>query len=781
MKHLRLGPLVGFSYLVLFLSMSPRTVASAEAQGINNSLTRPSTTGCPWLNQSLSISQRVHMLLPRLTLSDKLSLVHGVWPGEGYSGYVRGIPSLCIPALKLQDGPAGVADGAHAVTALPAPVAGAATWDPRLMYEYGTVIGEEAKAKGINVLFGPMVNIVRDPRWGRAWETFGEDPYLNGKIGASVVEGIQSQDVIATVKHVAAYDQDQNSRGDSIVGVRALHEIYLPAFHRAIASGNAGAVMTTGGYVNNLPANESSYLLMDTLEKRWKFKGIVMSDYDGARSAAGSANAGLDLSMPKAGNFGAPLYQAVQSEQVPIARLNDMVSSLLRQEFRFGLFDHPNTGSMQAVATSSSHVALATSVAEQGTVLLKNSENQLPLSPQKVRSIAVIGASGSAYPKAVGCGSGQVDPPYIVSPLQGIKERVGPGVIVTYAQGSNPPDAPNPVASSMLIADAVAAAKKSNVAIVFADDLECEGGGKAYGPAAPPAGSVNDRPSIALSGDQNELITAVATANPHTIVVLNTGAPVAAPWLSSISALLEAWYPGQVDGSAIASVLFGDVDPSGHTTQTWPLNEQQMPTANPVLWPGVGPTQKFSNGILVGYRYYDARHITPLFPFGYGLSYTTFSYSHLEVKVRGANQSVSAPVVTPCNCNTQNDRLVEVTATVTNTGKRAGADVAQLYLGDPAEAAEPPRQLKGFEKVFLQPGQSTTVHFTLTGDDLSYWNNQVDGWVIPKGVFEVFVGDSSSLANLPLRSTFTVTRLIEAKSDSKNVENSSPLSPTDGQ
>ncbi len=745
MEQFRFWWFVLFPCLLLLLVAPPATVKNAGAQVPHRSRTQSPSTACPWLKLSLSVSQRVQMLLPALTLSSKISLVHGVWPSGGYGGYVPGIPSECIPALKFQDGPAGVADGATGVTALPAPIAGAATWDTKLMYQYGKVIGVEARDKGINVLLGPMVNIVRDPRWGRSWETYGEDPYLNGRIGTAVVDGIQSQKVIATVKHVAAYDQDQKGRGDSIVGVRALHEIYFPAFHRSITAGGAGAVMTTGGFVNKAPANGNAYLIKDILKQRWEFKGFVMSDYDGARSAAGSANAGLDLSMPKPGNFGAPLLQAVRSGQVPMSRLNGMVSRQLGQEFRFGLFNHPDTGSLHAVATSPSHTAIATSVAEQGTVLLRNIENQLPLAPRRAGSIAVIGAAGSAYPKAVGCGSGQVNPPYVVTPLQGIKTRVGPDVIVTYAQGSNPSEDPHPLASSPLIAQAVAAAKKASVAIVFADDLECEGGGKAYGPAAPPANSFDDRPNIALSGDQNQLISAVAAANPHTVVVLNTGAPVAAPWLKKISALLEAWYPGQEDGTAIAAVLFGDVNPSGHTVQTWPDGERQMPTANPALWPGVGPTQQFSNGILVGYRYYDAHRLAPLFPFGYGLSYTTFSYSHLNVSLTRPGSTAAAT------------GMVEVLATVTNTGRRAGADAVQLYIVDPAVAGEPPRQLKGFDKVFLEPGQSATVHFSLTAHDLSYWKDAVNNWVLPSGGFRVFVGDSSSLANLPLRGTFTVT------------------------
>ncbi len=760
MSRWLLRPTTSTSAMMCFLTLAFGACNVVHAQTVTGSTTASSSSSaCPWLKHSLSVSRRLQMLLPTLTLAEKVSMVHGVEPSHDYGGYVTGVPSLCIPALKLNDGPAGVGDGKENITALPAPVAGFSTWNPHLMYEYGKVIGEEAKAKGINVIFGPMINVLRDPRWGRAWETCGEDPFLCGKLAVAEIKGIQSQDVIATAKHVAAYDQEQAGRGDSIVGVRALQEIYLPPFRRAIVNAHVGAIMTMGAIVNNIPANENPYLLKDTTERRWNFQGFITSDYDGARSTIGSADAGLDLSMPYPGHFGKPLIEAVASGQVSMARLNTMVSSMLRQEFRFGLFNHPDTGSPQAVVTSSAHTAVAMRVAEQGTVLLKNS-HLLPLSRQRVHSIAVLGAAGSAYPKAVGCGSGQVNPPYVVSPLQGIKALVGPGVTVTYAQGSNPPDSPDPEDITSLIRRAVAVAKKAQIAIVFADDLECEGGGKAYGPAAPPAGAFNDRATIGLGGGQNELISAVAAANRHTIVVLDTGAPVAAPWLGKVSALLEAWYPGQVDGRAIAAVLFGDADPSGHVVQTWPVDEQQMPTSNPRMWgpgilrPGVvrrshknsrGRAQLFSDGIFVGYRWYDANHIKPMFPFGFGLSYTHFRYSDLTLGSTRING------VTP----------LQVSARVTNVGDVAGADVAQLYLGMPQATGEPPRQLVGFQRVALAPGQSKVVHFVIEPREEWWWGH--DGWTESAGTYRVYVGDSSALANLPLRASYTVGAAIGSR------------------
>lgn len=741
-----------------FMTLALATISIAHAATAKAFSPASPRSGCPWLNDSLSVSQRMRMLMPRLTVAEKVSLVHGVEPAHQYGGYVTGIPRLCIPALKMNDGPAGVGDGKQNVTALPAPVAGFSTWNPRLMYEYGKVMGEEAKAKGINVILGPMINVLRDPRWGRAWETCGEDPYLCGALGVAEIKGIQSENVIANAKHIAAYDQEQAGRGDSIVGVRALQEIYLPPFRQAVFKGHVGSIMTMGAIVNNIPANENPYLLKRTVERRWDFTGFTVSDYDGARSTVGSADAGLDVSMPRPGYFGKPLLKAVATGRVAIARLNTMVSAVLHEEFRFNLFDNSNTGSPRAVVTSPEHTLVALRVAEESTVLLKNS-HILPLDRNRIRSIAVLGAAGSDYPKAVGCGSGQVNPPYVVTPLQGIKKLVGRNVTVAYAQGSNPPDDPHPTSINSLIARAVAVAKRAQVAIVFADDLECEGGGIAYGPAAPPAGAVNDRATINLGGGQNALISAVAAVNPHTIVVLNTGAPVAAPWLDKVSALLEAWYPGQVDGNAIAAVLFGDVDPSGHTVQTWPADEQQMPTSNPRMWgPGIqrpdmtpthrdsrGRAQLFSDSVFVGYRWYDAKRVKPMFPFGFGLSYTHFRYSDLKLGRAVING------VTP----------LHVSVRVTNIGSDAGADVAQLYLGMPRTTGEPPRQLVGFQRVTLAPGQSQTVHFVIQPRQEWWWKH--NGWTETAGVYRVYVGDSSALADLPLRASYTMGSAIGSR------------------
>jgi hypothetical protein len=367
-------------------------------------------------------------------------------------------------------------------------------------------------------------------------------------------------------------------------------------------------------------------------------------------------------------------------------------------------------------------------------VLLKNDGEQLPLSASALGSIAVIGPyAGSAM--TGGGGSSRVDPLLTVSPVQGIENAAGPGVSVSYNAGSN-------------VASAAAAAQAANVAIVMVGDTQSEGA---------------DQSSLALSGDQDQLVQAVAAANPHTIVVVKSGNPVLMPWLSDVPAVVEAWYPGEEDGSAVAAVLFGNVDPSGKLPVTFPVSNAATPTSSPSQWPGVDGQVQYSEGLDVGYRGYDADGITPLFPFGYGLSYTTFAFSGLRISQPQVRNAVSGPGASSCDCNGQGTGLETVTATVTNTGKVAGSEVAQLYLGDPAVAGEPARQLEGFDKVYLEPGQSKTVRFELTGHELSYWDDTANGWVLPDGGFQVYVGDSSALAGLPLQGSFTVTRSVGAR------------------
>jgi len=821
--------------------------AGAAIQARTTARTTADTASCPWLNQSLSVQQRVSLLLAQMTLADKINMVTGAGTSEPYVFEIAAIPSLCVPAIGEEDGPLGVGDGNTGVTEMPSAVSLAASFDPPLAYQYGQVVGSEERAKGAMVDLGPTVNIDRDPRWGRSFETYTEDPYLNSALAVADIDGVQSQDEMAQIKHFAVYNQETNRNtpaDDAIVSTRALQEIYLPAFYAGTTQAHAASVMCAYSTINGQAACQNQYLLQTTLDQDWAYPGFVTSDYGATHSTVQSADAGNDQEMPSAQFYGPALQAAVQDGQVSLATLNGMVSRILTEMFTFNEFNDPPTGSTSAVVTTPAHQTVSTAVAEAGTVLLKNAGGTLPLSANKAGTVAVIGPAASAAPTDTGGGSAYVTSTFNVTPLAGIEAAAGPGTTVQYAQGL-PTDtslAPIPTAdlapayaatgyggsytgtltapetgtyvlafqnpgsytttdlyldgqeilanpgtppvstysvsvnltagqtytlslsgggpSAALswatpsdlapgIAQAVAAAKSAATAIVVvSDDTESEAA---------------DRASLNLPSAQNELISAVAAANPHTVVVVDAGAPVTMPWINQVSSVVDAWYPGESNGTALASVLFGQTDPGGHLPVTFPTDLSQVPASTPSQFPGTGGEVQYSEGIDVGYRYYDATNETPLFPFGYGLSYTTFAFSHLRVTPQAVQNGTSNPGTPACGCNGQSGTQVTVSATVTNTGAVAGSDVAQLYLNDPAAAGEPPRQLKGFQKVTLQPGQSTTVHFALSGQDLSYWNDTANGWVLPDGTFGVDVGDSSALANLPLRGGFTVDRTVGAR------------------
>ena len=695
---------------------------------------RDASAGCPWLNTTLSVSSRVSMLLAQMTLADKLDLMegHNGDAPNGAIGDTHAIPSLCVPEVTEEDGPAGVADGVSGATQLPAPVNDAATWDPSQARRYGQVLGAEEWAKGNEVVYAPTINIDRDPRWGRNFESLSEDPLLTGTLGASEIQGIQSQGPIAQVKHYAVYNVETNRNStadDDIIDPRTLHEIYLPAFYDAVTKGGAGSVMCSYSSPNGTYACENQPLL-SILEQRWGFKGFVGSDYGAVHSTVASANAGLDQEQASS-YFGPALTAAVQDGQVSEATIDEAATRVLTEMFRFGLFNNPATGTEATNASTPAHVSFTQQNSERGTVLLKDSGSVLPLGAQ-TSSIAVIGADGSTAPETAGGGSAAVNPTgSIVTPLQGITARAGSGAAVSSYAGTTP-------------ADAAAAARQAKVAIVFANNFESEG---------------SDLANITLQDNQNAVINAVANANPHTVVVLNTGGPVTMPWLSKVQGVLEAWYPGQQDGAAIASILFGDTNPSGHLPETFPASLSEAPTAAKARFPGSGGQVQYSDGLQVGYRYYDTANVTPLFPFGYGLSYTSFQYSHLKLSQSNVKNTTSGPDAG------QGSTELQVTATVTNTGSRTGADVAQLYLGDPASTSEPARQLEGYQRVSLKPGQSTQVQFPLDGHALSYFDTTADGWVIPDGDFTAYVGDSSATENLPLSQGFTVTRSVGARTE----------------
>jgi beta-glucosidase len=803
---------------------------AAAATGNTETTARAvASSSCPWVTSTAPISQRVAQLMSSMSLSQEISMVEGHGTSNPYVFYTPAISSLCIPAFGLEDGPAGVADGLTGVTQLPASVALAATWDPAMASQYGQVIGVEEFGKGASANLGPTVNIDRDPRWGRSFEALSEDPVLNSALDAPEINAVQAQDVMAQVKHFDAYNQEtyRNTPADDvIVDNRVLHEIYMPSFYAAVTQANAASVMCAYSVVNGNFACNNSYLNNTVLRDEWGFPGFVMSDYGALHSTQGALE-GTDAEQPENTYYGTALQTDVRKGTIPRSALNTMVQRILTEMFQFNLFNQPRTGSTSATVTTPADVAAATSVAEEGTTLLKNAGSVLPLSATNGGTIAVIGPAASASPTYAGGGSAYVIPSSTVTPLAGVQAAAGSGTNVTYSQGlptdaslpsipssnlspaysstpsggsytgtltapqtgtyvlalTNPcgcytptylslngqqiiddPSTPpvhtysaavqltagqtytlsisgqssqllwgTPSALAPSINAAVTAAKSASAAVVVvSDDTESE---------------ATDRLSLNLPSAQDELISAVAAANPHTVVVIDAGAPVAMPWLSSVAGVVDAWYPGQTSGTSLASVLFGQTDPGGHLPVTFPSSLSQVPASTTAQFPGNGSTVQYSEGIDVGYRWYDAHSVTPLFPFGFGLSYTTFSFSNLQVS--------------PGTVNGTQD--VQVSATVTNTGQRAGSDVAQLYLSDPSATGEPPRQLAGFQRVSLTPGQSAQVSFTVTPQEMSWWDDSANGWTQTEGAYGLFVGDSSDLSGLPLQGTFTMAATPAAR------------------
>jgi beta-glucosidase len=624
--------------------------------------------------------------------------------------------------MGLQDGPSGVGDGLGGVTQMPAGVNAAATFDTGLVQQYGSAIGNEFARKGAAVALGPTINIARDPRWGRNFEAFGEDPYLAGKMATSDVKGLQSWGVMAQVKHAAVYNIELGAAratpaDNAIVDARTENEIYLPAFQAAASDAAAASVMCSYNMINGVYACENDGALNKGIKQAANWGGYVNSDWGAIHTTVASANGGEDMEMPGGGFFNQNLINAVSAGQVTQARFDDMVRRVLTQMFAFGLFNKAPSGSTTAVVTDASHVATARKVAEDSAVLLKNSNNALPIT-SATTSIAVLGGDAAA-PQTSGGGSATVTSSGGPSPVDAIKSRAGTGTTVTYVEGAGEhTTTPN-------IAAAVTAARNAQVAIVFASYSTQE---------------LTDLTSIDLQNQQNDLISQVAAVNPRTIVVLNTGSAVTMPWLSSVAGVIENFYPGQQFGNAIAGILYGDVDPSGKLPVSFPKSLTDVPAHTTAQWPGANSQIQYSEGMNVGYRWYDSQNIAPLFPFGYGLSYTTFSMTNLSVGARDAAGNFTA------------------TATVTNTGAKAGAEVAQLYVSQPAANGSPPKQLKGFQKVTLAPGASTTVSFPLTNRDLAHYDTTSSAWIANSGAYTIRVGDSST--NLPLTGTVNVTSTV---------------------
>ena len=702
----------------------------------------------PWMNPKLSAGERADLVLKQMTLDEKLALLHGNgmphvpnWQmpltalGNGGAGYVEGVPRLGIPPLVISDAAYGVrsgGDNGRYATALPSNLAAASSWNAELACEYGALIGQELRNQGFNMTLGGGTNITRDPRNGRTFEYAGEDPLLAGTVVGNLMKCEQDQHVVGDLKHFALNDQET---GRNIVNViiskKAMQESDLLAFHIAAGIANPGAVMCSYNRLNGNFACENSYLLTDVLKHDWKFPGFVLSDWGGTHSTVEAITAGLDQEQPMADYFGPKLKQAVEAGKVPMSAIDNSARRVLYAEFASGIIDHLIRPGVPDVERG---LETAQKVEEQAIVLLKNQDSVLPIAAS-VHSVAVIGGHADVG-MISGGGSAQVDPPggnaimppgqgathwqdhiwFPTSPLKALRAQL-PNAQIEFTSGENE-------------GEAAALAKRSDVAIVFAYQWEAEG---------------LDLPNLSLPDGQDALIEKVAAANPRTIVVLETGTAVTMPWADKVKGIVEAWYSGSSGNKALANVLTGIVNPSAKLAMTFPKSEADLP--HPKISPlsredegqGTGAlngethvASKYSvtydEGAKVGYKWYEAQHKPVLFPFGFGLSYTSYAYSDLKV---GDNKQ---------------DR--NVTFRLKNTGDRPGTEIAQVYVTLPNEAGESYQRLAGWQRVELKPGEEKTVSIAIDSRLLEIFQEESNSWKQLPGIYKVVVGSSSADAAL---------------------------------
>lgn len=703
----------------------------------------------PWMDKSLSPDERADLVLKQMTLDEKIELLHGngmagepQWQmpltsqSNDGAGYVAPIARLGIPGINMSDAAYGVrASGKNGrySTALPSNAGAAASWDRKAAYEYGALIGRELRAQGYNMTLGGGVNLTREPRNGRTFEYLGEDPVLAGTLVGQLMTGEQAQHVIGDIKHYAINDQETGRNVvNAVISKRAMRESDLLAFQIGIRDAHPGAVMCSYNRINGDYACENEYLLKQVLKGDFQFPGFVLSDWGGTHSAVKASHAGLDNEEPMADYFGPALKKAVEAKQVSLAEIDDHAHRMLRSYFADGVVDYPV---QKGVIDVEHDLDVSQHIEEGSIVLLKNERNVLPLQDGKVHSIAIIGAHADVGMLSGG-GSAQVDPPggnaiappgegathwqdhiwFPTSPLKQLRAAM-PSTEVTYNSGED-------------TAAAAALAKQSDVAIVFVQQWESEG---------------MDLPTLALPDNQDALVEAVAAANRHTIVVLETGSVALMPWADKVEGIVEAWYSGSRGATALANVLTGVVNPSGKTANTFPLADADLPHTTIPPLPEEDKGQgthavnaggdarsqygvHYDEGLKVGYKWYDAENKNVLFPFGFGLSYTTFSYSGLHV---------------------DQGQTPKATFTIKNTGKRAGAEVAEVYAMLPASADEPPKRLVGFEKVILEPGQSREVSIDIDPLYLSVYDETSGKMKVVAGTYTFAIGGSSQ--SLPLK------------------------------
>lgn len=710
-----------------------------------------------YLDDTKPIEERVEDALSRMTLREKVNILHAQ---SKFSA--PGVPRLGIPEMWCTDGPMGVRPEVlwdeweqakwtnDSCTAFPSLTALAATWDPDMAYLYGKSIGEEARFRNKSVILGPGINIYRTPLNGRNFEYMGEDPYLSGRMAVPYVKGVQSNGVAVCVKHFALNNNEINRHtSNPIVDDRTLYEIYLPAFKAAAKEGGAWTFM--GGY-NLFRGEHASYnpiLINDILKGEWGWDGAVISDWGAVHDTPSAVNGGLDMEYGSWTNgltngasnaydnyfFADPYFKGIVEGKYSTDLLDDKVRRVLRLTMRTAMDRNRPFGSMG----SDEHIAACRAIGEEGVVLLQNRRDLLPLDLDKVKRIAVIGENAIKM-MTVGGGSSSLKARYEVTPLDGLKHRVGDGAEIVYARGyvGDPTgeyngvvtgqDLNDPRSPEELRAEAIAVAKDADVVLFFgglnkSNHQDCED---------------TDRESLELPYDQNSLIEALAAVNPNIAVINISGTGVAMPWADKVASIMQAWYLGNETGNSLASLLMGDVSPSGKLPYTYYASLDQCGAHALGEYPGHPGIDALGNevmdipyneGIYVGYRYIDKNRLTPTFPFGHGLSYTQFAYGKVSVDKKEGTA----------------DDVFTVSVPVTNVGQRAGKEVVQLYVSDLKSSVDRPlKELKGFKKVALAPGQTENVSISVKGEELSYFDADDHKWICEPGDFEAVIGASSA-------------------------------------
>ncbi len=691
---------------------------------------------------------KIKALLKQMTLEEKIGMIHA-----NSSFTSAGVPRLGIPELVMSDGPHGVRpehgrdwildEGVDdAGSYLPTGITLASTWNPLLGFQYGSVLGQEARYRGKDMILGPGVNIIRSPLNGRNFEYASEDPFLVSKMAVGYIKGVQSQGVSACVKHFAANNEEQDRNTvDVRMSERALREIYLPAFKSAVQEGNVYAVMGSYNKFRGQFATHNEYLVNTILKGEWGFKGILLSDWGAVHNVKEALYNGTDLEMgtdlrlmnnsvSQTDASGKALSKKIYDQffmadsalnmvkegKVPESIIDDKVARILRVMFAINMID--SNDRPKGVYNSKEHQQVALKVAEEGIVLLKNEKNLLPLN-KSIKSIAVIGENATRE-NSMGGGSSQVKAKYEITPLQGLKNLLGTTTKITYARGYKIDKKQK--ADDELIEEAVKAAKSADVAIIYCGWTHGYDYSKWGDNTFDAEGT--DKPDMKMPFEQDKLITAVLAANPKTIVVLIGGGPVDMnKWINKTPAIIQGWYPGMEGGNALAKVIFGDVNPSGKLPMTFPKVLEDVPAHKLGEFHGTNGIVNYNDDIFVGYRYFETFNVKPQFAFGHGLSYTNFKYSDADFK--------------------SSKNTLKITIDIKNTGKADGAEVVQVYVKKPGTIKLPNEELKAFDKVFLKAGESKKVILNISKDDLKYYDEDKKDWVLGEGKVNVMIGSAS--------------------------------------